>query len=205
MPKSLGNALAHTWSDSGRKDVLVPVGCDVLLRQHAPVVTHEVVAVDLQVFQQLEIQRRTARRESDAGTRLRQAAVFQEDPLQLPQDDLDHVGSGRKRYTRDELRHIGVDHLATVLPRKCNAVVPVDDEVHVAELDGDDRREVAARKRCCECTDPVATRFVSRYELPRKRRLAPFGADDVGQRDRLDAERAAADRREPALDVAQRK
>src|SRR4051794_5732523 len=80
-------------------------------------------------------------------------------------------------------------------------MVAVDHEIDLAELDGDDRREITARKRRREGADPVAARFVPGLERACERCDPPFGADDVREWNRLDAERAARDRRQPALDV----
>ena len=38
-------------------------------------------------------------------------AVLEKDALELAEDDLEHVRPSRERDTRDELGHVGVDHL----------------------------------------------------------------------------------------------
>jgi hypothetical protein len=60
-------------------------------------------------LQHLEVVRRPAYRDAHAGARLSKPAVLEEDPLELPEDDLEHVRPGRERDARDELGHVGVD------------------------------------------------------------------------------------------------
>jgi hypothetical protein len=99
--------------------------------------------VHLDVFRQLEVVRRSAYRDAHAGTRLGESAVFEEDALELPEDDLEHVRPGREGDAGDELGHVGVDHLGAAAAREGGAVVTVDHEVRVSELDRNDRREEA--------------------------------------------------------------
>jgi hypothetical protein len=82
-------------------------------------------------------------------------------------------------------------------------MMPIDHEVDLAELHRDDRREVARRKRRCKCAQPLPARLVPRLEVARERRYATLGSDDVGERNRLDPQRAAGDCRQPAFDVLQ--
>jgi hypothetical protein len=104
----------------------------------------------LDVLQQLQVVRGPADRDALAGARLREPTVLEEDPLELPEDDVEHVRPGREGDARDQLGHIGVDHLCAATPRKRGAVVTVDDEVRLTELDRDDGRERAVGERGLE-------------------------------------------------------
>jgi len=106
-----------------------------------------VVAVHVDVLQQLEVVGRLAYRDARAGARLGKPAVLEEDPLELPEDDLEHVRPARGPDARDELGHVGVDHLCATAPREGGAVVTVDHEVRLTELDRHDRREAAVGER----------------------------------------------------------
>jgi hypothetical protein len=97
----------------------------------------------LDVLQQLEVVRGPAHRDAHAGARLGKPPVLEKDPLELSEDDLEHVRPRRERDTCDELGHIGVDHLGAGAPREGGAVMAVDHEVRFPELDGDDGRKRA--------------------------------------------------------------
>src|SRR4029078_12332740 len=128
-----------------------------------------VVAVHLYVFQQLEVVRGPAYRDPDPGTPLGKPAVLEEDALELPEDDLEHVRPGRERDARDELGHVGVDHLRASAPRRGGAMVAVDHEVRLTELARDDRREAAVGERFLERAQPVPAEGVKRTEVAGER------------------------------------
>jgi hypothetical protein len=72
-------------------DGVVPVGRDLAVLEHAATVAHHVEAVHLHVLQQLEVVRGPAHRDARAGAALGESTVLEEDPLELPEDDLQHV------------------------------------------------------------------------------------------------------------------
>ena len=161
------------------------------------------VPVHLDVLQQLEVVRGPAHRDAHAGARLRKPAVLEEDPLELPEDDLEHVRSGRERDARDQLGHVGVDHLCASAPREGGAVVTVDHEVRLTELDRDDRREAAVGERALERAQPVAAEGVQRAEVAGERAGAAVRADERVERDRADAEVPAPERLQSPLDLVE--
>ena len=161
------------------------------------------VAVHLDVLQQLEVVRGPADRDAHAGARLGKPAVLEEDPLELPEDDLEHVRPGRERDARDELGHVGVDHLCASAPREGGAVVTVDHEVRLAELDRHDRREGAVGERALERAHPVAAEGVKRAEVAGERAGAAIGADERVERDRADAQVPAPERLQSPLDLVE--
>ena len=57
---------------------------------------------------------------------------------------------GRERDARDQLGHVGVDPVRAAAPREGGAVVAVDHEVRLPQLDGHDRRKGAVRERVLE-------------------------------------------------------
>ncbi len=179
-------------SDDRRVDPLVPVGSDFRFPEGSVLLAHQVVAVDLEIFEQLEIDGWPARGEAHAVARSGKAALLEEYPLELAQDDVDHVRPGRERDAGDELSDVSVDGLAAILPRERDAMVAVDNEVRVSELDGDNRRESPVRKRGCKRAQTVAAERVPRLELARERRDSALGAKDVLERDRANAEDSGA-------------
>jgi hypothetical protein len=141
-----------------------------------------------------------AYRHARARPRFGQPAVLEEDSLELPQNDLEHVCPGRERDARDELGHVRVDHLCACAPREGGAMVTVDDEVRLAELDYDDRREGAFGERGLERAQPVAAEGVKRAEVASKRAGAAVGTDKRVDRDRPDTQVPAPDRLQSPLD-----
>src|SRR3954453_14904521 len=115
-----------------------------------PESAHPVIAVHLDVLQQLEIVRRLADRDAKAGTRLRETAVLEEDALELAEDDVEHVRPGREWDAGDQLGHVCVDHLRARAPRKSDAVMAVDNEVRLPQLHRHDRRKRAVGERALE-------------------------------------------------------
>ena len=182
---------------------VVPVRCDLRVLEHAFASSHQVVAVHLDVLQQLEVVRGPADRDPHAGTRLGKAAVLEEDPLELPEHDLEHVRPGRKRDARDELGHVGVDHHSASAPREGGAMVTVDHEVRLAELDRDDRRERAVGEGLFERAQPVAAEVMKRAEVAGERAGAAVGADERVERDLADAQIPAPERLQSPLDLVE--
>ena len=78
------------------------------------------------------------------------------DPLELPENDLEHVRAGRERDARDSSVTSASISSAPRAPREAGAVVTVDHEVRLTELDRHDRREAAVRKRVLERAEPVS-------------------------------------------------
>src|SRR3712207_7498630 len=68
----------------------------------------------------------------------------------------------RERDECDELGDVGVDHLCASAAREGGAVVTVDHEVRLAELDRDDWRKGAAGERALE-RDRKSTRLNSSH------------------------------------------
>ena len=161
------------------------------------------VAVHLDVLQQLEVVRGPANRDARAGARLGKPAVLEEDPLELPEDDLEHVRPGRERDARDELGHVGVDHLCASAPGECGAVVTVDHEVRLTELDRNDRREGAVGERALERTQPVAAEGVKRAEVAGERAGTAIRADERVERDLADAQVPASEGLQSPLDLVE--
>ena len=52
---------------------------------------------------------------------------------------------GRERDARDELGHVGVDHLCAPAPREGDAVVTVDHKLLDVEIDSENRSEQPER------------------------------------------------------------
>ena len=157
----------------------------------------------LDVLQQLEVVRGPAHRDAHAGARLGKPAVLEEDPLELPDDDLEHVRPGRERDARDELGHVGVDHLCASAPREGGAVVTVDHEVRLTELDRNDRREGAVGERALERAQPVAAEGVKRAEVAGERAGAAISADERIERDLANAQVPAPERLQSPLDLVE--
>jgi hypothetical protein len=137
------------------------------------------------------------------GACLGKPAVLEEDPLELPEDELEHVRPGRKRNACDELGHVGVDHLRASAPREGGTVVTVDHEVGLAQLDGDDRRKRAVGERALERAHPVAARGVQRPEVAGERAYAAVGADECVEQDLADAQGPAPERLQAPLDLVE--
>ena len=186
-----------------RVDRVVPIRRDLRVLEHATASPHHVVAVYLDVLQQLEVVRGPADRHAHLGARLGEPAVLDEDPLELPKDDLEHVSPGREWDARDELGHVGVDHLCAPAPREGDAVVTVDHEIRLTEPDRNDRREAAVGERALERAQPVAAEGMKRAEVARKRAGAAVCADNRVERNRADAEVAAPERPQPPLDLVE--
>jgi hypothetical protein len=79
-------------------------------------------------------------------------------------------------------------------------MVTVDDEVRLAELDYDDRREGAFGERGLERAQPIAAEGVKRAEVASKRAGAAVGTDKRVDRDRPDTQVPAPDRLQSPLD-----
>ena len=92
---------------------------------------------------------------------------------------------------------------APLRPREGGAVVTVDHEVSLAELDGDDRRERAVGERALERAQPVAAEGVERAEVAGERGGAAVRADERVERDRTDAEVPAPERLQSPLDLVE--
>ena len=161
------------------------------------------VPVHLNVLQQLEVVGGPADGNAHTGARLGKPAVLEEDPLQLPQDDVEHVRPGRERDARDQLGHVGVDHLCASAPREGGAVVTVDHEVRLAELDRDDRWERDVSERALERAQAVAAEGVQRTEVAGERAGAAICADERVERDLADAQVPAPERLQSPLDLVE--
>jgi hypothetical protein len=159
--------------------------------------------VHLDVLQQLEVVRGPADRDAHAGPSLGKPAVLEKDPLELPEDDLEHVRTGRERHARDELGHVGVDHLCAAAPREGGTVVTVDHEVRLTELDRHDRRESAVGERGLERTQAVAAEGVKRAKVARERAGTAVGADERVERNRTGSQLPTPERPQSPLDLVE--
>jgi hypothetical protein len=135
--------------------------------------------------------------------RLGEAAVLEEDSLELAEDDVEHVRVCREGDARDELGHVGIDHLGALAPRECGAVVTVDHEVRLAELHGDDRWEAHVGESTLQRAHPVAAEGVQRTEIACERACAAVRADERVERDRPDTQVPASERLHSPLDVVE--
>ena len=203
VPVEAAKAQAFDCGERRRVDRVVPIRRDLRILEHASASSHQVVAVYLDVLEQLEVVRGPADREAHARARLGEPAVLDEDPLELPEDDLEHVRPGRERDARNELGHVGVDCLCASTPREGGTVVTVDHEVRLTELDRDDRREGAVDERALERAQPVAAEGVKRAEVTGERAGAAIGADERVERDRADSQVPAPERPQPPLDLVE--
>ena len=147
--------------------------------------------------------RRPADQDARAGARLGQPAVLEEDPLELSEDDLEHVRPGREGDARDELGYVRVDPLCASAPRERGAVVTVDHEVRLAELHCDDRWEGAVGERGLERAQPVAAGGEKRAEVAGERTGAAIRADERVERDRADTQVSAPERLQSPLDLVE--
>ena len=90
-------------------------------RSRAPFrVPHQVVAVGMDVLQQLEVVRGPAYRDARPGARLGKPAVLEEDPLELPEHDLEHSASA-ERGTR-AMSSVTSASIHSAPPRRASAV-----------------------------------------------------------------------------------
>jgi hypothetical protein len=108
-----------------------------------------------------------------------------------------------ERDARDELGHVGVDHLCASTPREGGAVVTVDHEVRLTELDRNDRREGAVGERALERAQSVAAEGVKRAEVAGERAGAAICADERVERDLADAQVLAPERLQSPLDLVE--
>jgi hypothetical protein len=104
---------------------------------------------------------------------------------------------------RDELGHVGVDHLCASAACDGGAVVTVDHEVRLAELDRDDRREGAVGERAFERAQPVAPEGVKRAEVAGERAGAAVCSNERVKRDLADAQVPAPERLQSPLDLVE--
>ncbi len=88
-------------------------------------------------------------------------------------------------------------------PREGGAVVTVDHEVRLTELDRDDRREGAVGERARERAHPVAAEGVKRAEVAGERAGAAVRADERVERDLADAQVPAPERLQSPLDLVE--
>jgi hypothetical protein len=108
---------------------------------------------------------------------------------------------GRERDARDELGHVGVDHLGAAAPREGGAVVTVDHEVRLTELDRNDRREGAVGERVLERAPPVAAGREKRAEVAGERADPGLCANESLERDLADAQIPTPERLQSPLDL----
>ncbi len=150
--------------------------------------------MNLDVLQQLDVAGRPA--EADPGLRAGagETALVHEDPLLLGVDQLDDVGVGGQVPARAQLRHLGVDRLHASLARDRHAMVAVDDEIRVADLVHDDRREVAVGERLLHPPPALADLRPARKEVAIEVLAAAFRPDDLPQRDGAQADVAPLER-----------
>jgi hypothetical protein len=203
VPVQAAEAQAVDRGERRRVDRVVPVCRDLRALEHASASPHQVVAVHLDVLQQLEVVRGPAHRDPHAGARLGKPAVLEEDPLELSEDDLEHVRAGRERDARDQLGHVGVDRRRAPAPRERCAVVTVDHEVRLSELDRHDRREGTLGERVLERAQPVTAEGVKRAEVAGERAGAAVCADERVERDLAHAQIPAPERLQPPLDLVE--
>src|SRR3712207_1072532 len=197
----LAEPIAIDDADDRGVDAVVPVSRDLDLFQDSTLLAHEVKAVDLEVLEQLEVERRPTRRHTHSPPSLGEAALFEEDALELSEDDLEQVRSGRQRNGGHELGDVGIDRLLAISACERDAVVTVDHEVGISELHRDDRWKAAVGKRALERAQAVAAERLPRLEPTRERAAAAIRADDVLDRNDADAEITARERLEPSLDI----
>ena len=135
--------------------------------------------MDLDVLEQLEVARGTA--EANLGVRSStcEPALLHEHLPLLRVDDLDQVVVGRQPPARPQPRHVGVDRLEPALPGNRNSVVAVDDEVRVAQLVDDDRREIVVRERLLDSTHARDDGRSQRTELAVEVTAAAVGPHDL--------------------------
>jgi hypothetical protein len=100
-------------------------------------------------------------------------------------DKFDEVGGGKQVPARARFRHVGVDRLDSSTARRRDALMAVDDEVWVAELMDDDRREGDTRESPVDRAHTFALVGSAGREIATEVGAAAVGADDVAQRDRL--------------------
>ena len=82
--------------DRGAVHVVVPVRGDLLARERAAGVQHQVVSVDLDVLDQLQVTGRLAEADDSFRTRGAEPAVLHEDALLFRVDELHEVGVRRQ-------------------------------------------------------------------------------------------------------------
>ena len=94
-------------------------------------------------------------------------------------DDLDQLVVGRQPPGRPQPRHVRVDRLEPALPGNRDPVVAVDDEVCVAQLVDDDRREIVVRERLLHSTHARDDGRSQRTELAVEVTAAAVGPHDL--------------------------
>jgi hypothetical protein len=109
VPVALAETVSLDGADGRLVDVVEPVARDLGFSEDAAALTHEVVAVDLKVLEQLEVDRRPAGREPHTASRFRKPALLEEHPLELAENDLEHDGyrtAARLTASRPEQRYL---------------------------------------------------------------------------------------------------
>src|SRR6476469_10018460 len=182
---------------------VVPIRRDLSVLDHVPASPHQVVTVDLNVLQQLEVVSGTTDRDAHPGTRGDEPTVLEEDPLELPQDDVEHVRAGGKRNARNKLGHVTVDRGLPIATRERDSMVTVDHEVRLAELDRNDGWKGAVGVRASERAQPVTAERVQRPEVAGERVGATVRSDECVERDLANAQVTATERLQPPLDVGE--
>src|SRR3712207_2955675 len=175
----LAEPIAIDDADDRGVDAVVPVSRDLDLFQDSTLLAHEVKAVDLEVLEQLEVERRPTRRHTHSPPSLGEAALFEEDALELSEDDFEQVRSGRQRNGGHELGDVGIDGRLAVAACERYTVVTIDHEVGVSELHLDDRWKAAIGKRTLERAQESPAERLPRLEPTRGRAAPTIRPDNV--------------------------
>ncbi len=181
-------ALAPYRSDGWFVDLFEPVGGNLGGVERISSGEHGVIAVKLDRLEQLDIADRTVEPDREVGSCPVEAAFLHEDPLLLGVYELDDVGVGTETPACSELGDFGVDRLHPALPGDRDTMVTVEDEVGLAELIDDDRREVAGWIGILHLTPARADLRATRKEVAVEVSTAAVRTDDVVQRDRTNAD-----------------
>ena len=178
-------------------DTQVPAARDLFVPERTLRLLYQVIAVELDRLEQLAIADRA--READVRIRndLREAALRHEEPLLLRVHELDEPRVGAEVPTRNELRHLGVDRRHATCACDRDTMVPVDDEVGVAELVDDDGRKVAVRERRCDLPPALAHIGPEGAEVAVEVADAAVRPDDLRHVDRANSEEATRERAQP--------